>query len=218
MNNTVIFFENKHEVILPDEFRNDDNRFTESFVNYILDQYTQPGDIIFDPFAGYATTLIVCEKLNRVGYGIEIDKAKYEYGLTRLKQKDLLIHGDSLNLTKYNLPALDLILFSPPYMNKFYDRNPLRGELKQDNCYSKYLKDLLSIATSAWQMLKPGKHLIIEAANLLTDLGLTTLAWDIAALFQTKFPFIQEKVLHWGGGYSPDYDHSYCLIFRKNGE
>jgi DNA modification methylase len=215
MNNTVLFFENKHEELLPEEFRDDDNRFTEDFVQFVLEQYTKPGDIVFDPFAGYATTLIVCEKQNRVGYGIEVDRVKYEYGLTRLKRNDLLILGDSINLSKYNLPALDLILFSPPYMNRFYDRNPIRRELKQDNCYSNYLQDLLSIATSAWQLLKPGKHLIVEAANLVSDLGLTTLAWDIAALFREKFPFIQEKVLHWGGGYGAGYDHSYCLIFRK---
>jgi hypothetical protein len=216
MNNTVLFFENIHEELLPEEFRDEDVRFTDSFVQYILEQYTKSGGIVFDPFAGYATTLIVSEKLERVCYGIEVDRARYEYGLTKLKRKGLLFHGDSLNLSKYSIPALDLILFSPPYMNRFYDRNPLRGELKQDDCYSKYLQDLLSIATSAWQILKPGKHLIVEAANLVSDSGVTTLAWDIATLFKSKFPFIQEKVLHWGGGYGTGYDHSYCLIFRKN--
>ena len=216
MNNTVIFFENKHWEKLPEEYRDDDVRFTESFVQYILEQYTKPGDIVLDPFAGYATTLIVCENLNRGCYGIEVDSARYEYGLTRLKRKDRFIQGDSLHLSKYSIPALDLILFSPPYMNRFYHRNPLRGELKQDNCYSNYLQDLLSIAINAWQLLKPGKHLIVEAANLVSDSGVTTLAWDIAALFSTKFPFIKENVLHWGGGYGVGYDHSYCLIFRKN--
>lgn len=216
MNNTVLYFENKHEEQLPDEFREADIRYTESFVQYILEQYTAPGDTVLDPFAGYATTLIVSEKLNRIGYGIELDSARYAYGLTKLKNKDLLIHGDSLKLSAYNLPALDLILFSPPYMNMFYDRNPLRRELKQDDCYSKYLQDLLSVAASAWKLLRPGKHLIVEAANLMNDSGVTTLAWDIAALFRTEFPFIQEKVLHWGGGYGAGYDHSYCLIFRKD--
>lgn len=217
MNNTVLFFENKNDELLPEEFRHEDIRFAEGFVQYILEQYTKSGDIVFDPFAGYATTLIVSEQLHRVCYGIEADRARYEYGLTRLKRKDLLIHGDSLNFSKYGIPTLDLILFSPPYMNESYDRNPLRGELKQDDCYSKYLQDLLSIATSAWHILKPGKHLIVEAANLVGDSGVTTLAWDIATLFKAEFPFIKEKVLHWGGGYGPGYDHSYCLIFRKDG-
>ncbi len=217
MNNTVLFFENKNNEQLPEEFRDEDIRYTESFVQYILEQYTHPGDLVFDPFAGYATTLIVCEQLNCVGYGIEADRARYEYGLTKLKNKDLLIHGDSLRLSAYDIPPLDLILFSPPYMNQSYDRNPLRGELQQEDCYSNYLQDLLAVATSAWHILKPGKHLIVEAANLENDWGVTTLAWDIGILFKAQFPFVKEKILHWGGGYGYGYDHSYCLIFRKDG-
>lgn len=102
-------------------------------------------------------------------------------------------------------------------MNKSYDRNPLRGELKQDDCYLKYLQDLLSITKSVWHILKPGKYLIVEAANFVGDSDVTTLAWDIASLFKAEFPFIKEKVLHWGSGYGSGYDHSYCLIFRKDG-
>ena len=217
MNNTVLFFENKNDELLPEEFRDEDIRFPETFVQYVLEQYTEPGDIVLDPFAGYATTLIVSERLNRICYGIEVDRARYEYGVTRLKRKELLIHGDSLKLSNYGIPTVDLILFSPPYMNKSYDRNPLRRELKQDDCYSKYLQDFLSIANSSWHLLKPGKYLIVEAANLEGYSGLTTLAWDIATLFKAEFPFIKEKVLHWGGGYGPGYDHSYCLIFKKDG-
>ena len=216
MNKTVLFFDNKNDELLPEEFRHEDIRFADSFVRYILEQYTEAEDIVFDPFAGYATTMVVSEQLKRVCYGIEADRARYEFGLTRLKNKDLLIHGDSLNLSKLDIPRLDLILFSPPYMHASYDRNPLRGELKQDDCYSEYLQDLLSITTSAWHLLKPGKHLIIEAANLEGDSGVTTLAWDIATLFKAEFPFIKEKVIHWGGGYGSGYEHSYCLIFRKD--
>ena len=217
MNNTVLFFDNKNDELLPEEFREEDFRFSEDFVRYILEQYTEPGDIVFDPFAGYATTLIVSEQLDLICYGIELERARYEYGLTRLKRQDLLIHGDSLHLSEYGIPEVDLILFSPPYMNRFYDRNPLRRELKQDDCYSKYLQDLLSIATNAWCLLNPGKHLIVEAANLEGNWGLTTLAWDITTHFKAEFPFIKEKILHWGGGYGPGYDHSYLLIFRKDG-
>ena len=49
----------------------------------------------------------------------------------------------------------------------------------------------------------------------LGDSGVTTLAWDIATLFKAEFPFIKEKVLHWGGGYGYGYDHSYMPHFQK---
>ena len=51
MNNTVLFFENKNDEPLPEEFRHADIRFAEGFVQYILEQYTKSGDIVLDPFA-----------------------------------------------------------------------------------------------------------------------------------------------------------------------
>lgn len=39
----------------------------------ILGDYTEPDEVIFDPFLGSGTTLIACEKLGRTCHGIEIN-------------------------------------------------------------------------------------------------------------------------------------------------
>jgi len=38
---------------------------------HIIKNFTNPGDIVSDPFLGLGTTLLACEQLNRVCYGIE---------------------------------------------------------------------------------------------------------------------------------------------------
>jgi hypothetical protein len=48
---------------LPPQFRNDDVRFSEQLVEHFLQHFTQVGDVVFDPFAGFGTTLLVAEAL-----------------------------------------------------------------------------------------------------------------------------------------------------------
>ena len=52
---------------------------------------TEVGDIVFDPFAGTGTTLVVAEQLKRKSIGIEIDKNNVEGlkdRLERMSQSD----------------------------------------------------------------------------------------------------------------------------------
>src|SRR5262245_19708125 len=50
----------------------DDVHFTESLVEAVLSEYTSPGDVVLDPFAGYGTTLVVAERMGRTAIGVEI--------------------------------------------------------------------------------------------------------------------------------------------------
>ncbi len=46
---------------------------------------TNPGDCVFDPFAGTGTTLVVASQLSRVGVGVEKDAVNYDYIEARLQ-------------------------------------------------------------------------------------------------------------------------------------
>jgi DNA modification methylase len=39
----------------------------------LITHWTEKGDIVFDPFSGSGTTLMACEQLNRISYGLEIE-------------------------------------------------------------------------------------------------------------------------------------------------
>lgn len=47
--------------------------FPEQLVENCLRLTTEPGDLVYDPFAGSGTTLLVSERLGRISYGTEID-------------------------------------------------------------------------------------------------------------------------------------------------
>lgn len=52
----------------------------------IIQSFTQPNDLVLDPFAGTGTTLIACLKNQRRCIGIEIDVEKVKLIKGRIKQ------------------------------------------------------------------------------------------------------------------------------------
>ncbi len=215
---TYLRLSNVQEKELPAEFRGDDVRFSESLAEYFIQQYSQPGDVVFDPFAGFGTTLRVAERLDRLAYGLEFEPRRFEYARTLLQHPDHLIHGDSRLLGEYALPLFDLSLTSPPYMSKNDREDPFTGYTQPGSGYTAYLRDLQHIFAQMRRLMKPGARLVIEASNLKGRSGVTTLAWDIANVVGQVLIFEGEMVIEWEAPYGYGYDHSYALVFSWDGK
>jgi hypothetical protein len=212
--------QNKHQRELPLEFNGSDIRFSEVLVEHFLADFTREGDIVFDPFAGFGTTVHVAESMNRIGFGVEVDRAKCEYAWSILNRPNNLIHGVVRRLVSFALPHFNFSLTSPPYMGNRVNgalctQNPLAGNSEEGGDYQRYLQDLQEIYRQMADMMMPESHLAIEVSNLKHANGITTLAWDIAAAMSEIFRFEGEIVVGWQDGYGYGYDHSYCLIFKK---
>lgn len=203
-----------NHIILPDEFQNDDVRFSDSVVEFFLKEFTNDGDVVFDPFAGYGTTLLIAESMKRIGYGIEYTGRKAEYIRGLLKRPDNLVHGDSRLLLGYELPPFDLCFTSPPYTNKEDDENPFTDYSERDYEYSSYLRDIKHIFAQVSQKMKPSAHVVIEVSNLKRRREVTPLAWDIAREVSQVLHFDGEIILCWDNN-SYGYNHGYCLVFSK---
>ncbi len=197
--------------------RYNDVRYSESLVEYFLRQFTQENDVIFDPFAGFGTTLLVAESMKRIPFGLEFDERRVWYVQALLKNPDNLIKGDARQLPSYNLPAFDFSMTSPPYMGKYDRENPLTAYTTQGNGYEAYLQDIRDIYLQVKQIMKPNARVVIEVSNLKGASGLTTLAWDIGRAVAQVLHFEGEVIVGWEDGYSSGYNHSYCLIYSKPG-
>ena len=119
---TYINLKNKNRFELPAKFQHDDVRYSESLVEYFLQQFTSENEVVFDPFVGFGTTLLVAESMKRVPFGIEFDEQRMQYVQSLLKQHGNLIKGDARRLLSYNLPAFD---FSIPRRTTLIE-NPTR--------------------------------------------------------------------------------------------
>ena len=211
---TWLQFSRGNKTELPSRFRHEDVRASDNMLAFLINKFTEPGQVVFDPFAGFGTTLLVAEELGRIGYGIEYSKPKADYIHGLLAHSEHLIHGDSRNLAEYDIPPIDLCLTSPPYTNESDTENPFVDYRQKGFDYPSYLQEMGRIFSQVAGKMKPSGHLVIEASNLKKNGQVTTLAWDIAREVSRIFHFEGETILCWDQyGYS--YNHSYCLVFSK---
>lgn len=203
-----------NKIVLPARFRQENVRCADSFVAYCVNEFTEKGQVVFDPFAGYGTTLLIAEEFGRLGYGVEYSQSKANYVQGLLEHPEHLIHGDSRRLSEYDLPLIDLCLTSPPYTNRSDTENPFVDYRQKGFDYPSYLQEMGNIFSQVAQNMRPSGRLVIEASNLKKDGEVTTLAWDIAREVSQFFRFEGETILCWDE-YGYGYNHSYCLVFSN---
>lgn len=197
---------------LPPEMAGDDVRFPESLVAHFVAAYTTPGAVVFDPFAGFGTTLRAAERMGRQGWGLEYDARRAAFARAGLAAPERLIHGDARALADYAFPAVDLALSSPPYMLREDPENPLTAYTTPGAGYAAYLRDLQAVYALLAGRLAPDGRVVIEVANLKSDAGVTPLAWDVARHVGAVLAFEGEVVIGWDA-YGYGYDHSYALVY-----
>lgn len=198
---------------LPAVFQDDDVRYPESLVEYFLEEFTNVGDVILDPFAGFGTTLLVAERMGRIPFGVEIDQERVNFVRSILSNPDNISHGDSRLLGNLDLPAIDFSITSPPYMTKDnHPEDPFTGYKATGKGYNAYLRDIRSIYQQLRKHMKPMGKAVLEVSNLKWENQVTTLAWDIGREISQVLHFDGEVIVCWDK-YGYGYDHSYCLVF-----
>ncbi|MFZ5855194.1 MAG: TRM11 family SAM-dependent methyltransferase [Chloroflexota bacterium] len=210
---TYIHLKMSNQYPLPSVFQDDDVRYPESLVEHFLEEYTHVGDVIFDPFAGFGTTLLVAERMGRIPLGVEIEQNRVDFVRSKLSNSGNIIQGDSRVLATIDLPAIDFSITSPPYMTKNnHPENPFTGYKAKGKGYKAYLRDIHSIYEQLRKHMKSTGMVVVEVSNLKVDGQVTTLAWDIGQEISQVLHFNGEVIVCWDK-YGYGYDHSYCLVF-----
>ena len=198
--------DSKHEIRFPKEFAK----------KFIL-EFTKKGDFILDPFAGFGTTLFAAQDNGRIGIGIEYNSKRCDYIKKRLKLPGRIINGDSTKLDSINLPKMDFLLTSPPYMRYFDKENPLSNYTKKGN-YKNYLTGIGKIFSKIKKVMKRNSFIVVEASNTFGKSQLMTpLAWDLGKEI-SKYFFLEREIVYCHkekDSSSNGKNHSYCLIFRN---
>ncbi|MBU0778416.1 hypothetical protein KKF82_09180 [Patescibacteria group bacterium] len=96
-----------------------------NLLRWILENYTEPGEVVLDPMAGTGSTIILATLMGRHGIAVEYeprfcDMIRANMELTERqttltpKGRMTCIHGDARELSKL-LSGMDTIITSPPY-------------------------------------------------------------------------------------------------------
>ena len=193
--------------------------FTESLAALVIEEFTTPGDLVLDPFAGFGTTLYVAERLDRRALGVELLPERAHRLTSRLSDAAVITTGDARHLTALlaGQAAGDvaLVLTSPPYMTRNdHPENPLDGYATTTGDYESYLAEIGGVFAQVATLLRPGGHAVVNVANIQHRGVLTPLAWDMAAVIARELTLVQECYLAWDRQ-PVDISGDYCLVFQR---
>lgn len=184
----------------------EDVHMVASIVDHVIERCTAPGDLVFDPFAGFGTTLARAVALGRTALGIELLPERVETVQASLTAAHV-IEGDARELLRivreHRVSAVDgsaqLVLTSPPYMTAtHHDADPLLAYEHDGGDYTRYLAELGLVAAQCAKIVKPGGYVVWNVADILhmgetthlirdcgdvlarhlTPVGVTQIVWD----------------------------------------
>ncbi|SFQ68270.1 DNA methylase [Variovorax sp. OK605] len=193
-------------------------------------QFSRPGETVFDPFAGFGTTLLAARLEDRLAVGCEVDAQRVELARERLARHGLghgvaLLHGSCDALQGAALPPLDLCLTNVPYFGCRWPGADAASQLYDSRSYAQHLDGLRDVFHSVRADLREGGHCIAMVENVRLGDRVLPLAFDLARILGALFTMVEERVLvypHAGdddtASARTDRRHEYALVFRKQRE
>ena len=177
-----------------------------ALVDHVIERCTRPGELVFDPFAGFGTTLERAAALGRAALGIELLPERVA-GIRERVPGAHVIEGDARELLRLldrdgaprSGAPVSLVLTSPPYMTaRDHEANPLTAYERDGGDYGRYLAELGLVAAQCARLVAPGgtvvwnvadihhaghtTHLIRDCTRVLgrhlTPVGNTEIVWD----------------------------------------
>jgi adenine-specific DNA-methyltransferase len=149
---------------------------TPSYVIWnVVHRFTEPDDLVLDPFCGSGTTLDVCTDLERRSVGFDLAPSRPD-----IQQAD----ARSLPLKQR---SVDLVFMDPPYAdNLAYSDDPrCIGKLKADGRYQRAMR--LALAESA-RVLREGKVLAVYVCDVFQKgRGFFPLGFELFQLAREHF-------------------------------
>lgn len=179
----------------------EDVHMVPAIVDHVIERLSSPGDFVFDPFAGFGTTLQRAVRLGRRAAGIELLPERVEYMRRRIPEA-WVTTADARDLgpvLRLFAGTVDLIVSSPPYMTMtHHDADPLTGYEAGGGDYARYLRELGRVAAQCARVVAPGGHVVWNVADIhhrgvttrliddcarvlgahLTPVGVTEIVWD----------------------------------------
>lgn len=190
---------------------------TPGLVDEVIENLSAPGDLVFDPFAGFGTTLLRAVALGRRGFGIELlpDRVAHVHEQCPAAR---IIEGDARELVP-QLTRLHghvaLSLSSPPYMTAtHHDEDPLTAYESLGGDYQRYLYELGLIAAEHARLLKPGGYLVWNVADIFHQGHHTRLIDDCASLLDAHLHRVAIRDIEWDQ-LPHDLTRDALVVFRR---
>lgn len=221
----------------------DDSRI--DVLRRLINIFTNPEEIVLDPFMGTGNTLLAANALGRMAIGFEINERCISAAnemLKSYKESYQIIHDSCININQYLYEeSVDLCVTSLPCWNmlnpkhtdhkKYKDLNALKKSIGYTNSYALYLNNLAKAFSGVYEVLKPDKECIVIVMDRRKRNRFYSLHIDLTNIM-ADIGFALEDLIIWdrrmGNSILRAVDntcifklnivHEYICIFRKMSE
>jgi DNA modification methylase len=193
----------------------DSVHFPTRLAEQVIGRFSSVGDLVLDPFAGYGTTALVAARMGRRSIAVELLPERADIIRARVGERGRVIVGDARDLRALVRAPIDLCFTSPPYMSRTgHPENPLTGYRTLDGDYATYLDDLEAVGNQVAALLKPGRHLVVNAATIDGSPEPTPLADDLGERLSRHLDRLPDLPIEWDA-LPPGISDDRCLVFVK---
>jgi SAM-dependent methyltransferase len=166
--------------------------FVPQIAQHAILRYTDPGDVVLDPFVGSGTTLQVATHYRRSSVGIDINPQNIETIETALRRQKVpdtwkALVGDTLDpsvqhhatqaITELGHDHAGLALVHPPYLDIIRFTN-LDGDLSGAESMLDFQASMLSLFCWLKEVVRPGGTVALVIGDLYTDSQLVPLGFE----------------------------------------
>lgn len=191
-----------------------------------IEEFSEEGQLVFDPFAGLGTTLLAAGMMGRESVGLELDKSRFDLLNRRIERhkEDLrcipqTVHGDAL-LANYP-DNVDLLVTNFPYYHA--SEKGSDGNLYNISDYKDYLATIENVVRKCEKSLAEGGYMIAFCENIrMANGNMLPQAYDICKILQQYFHLKEERIVLYNKPYNSADDitwtnraHEYVYIMKK---
>lgn len=189
----------------------------------LVSELSKPGDVVFDPFAGWGTTLVACSVEGRRGIGLEIDPTRVEQARQRLRAYpgQQMLCGDARK-PPLDPESVDLVLCDLPYFGTRVEvASAESGQMYALLDYDDYLGALDEAFGAVASVMRPGAYAVFAVQNRRIADRFVPLAWDAARVLGRHLTLGDERIhlYNWPvSGRDPmvsNRSHEYLLMATK---
>lgn len=217
------------------------SEFNPDLCKFIIQYWSEEGELIVDPFHGWGTRAAISNQLKRNYIGFDVSKVVNDdvknMMATQAKAKrwfngagvDLLMDlrlADGIKIPGIEKDSVDLVFSCPPYFNieKYESAD---GQLSDLNNYEEFMKLMHQGALRYFDVLKQDKYCVMVVGDWRENKELRLLSKDMIDAYTAAGFKMHDFIIHKlnsaavvGCGNFDDNNfvtksHEYILVFRK---
>jgi len=203
------------------------SKFSYDLCEFVYKYWSNPGDIILDPFMGWGIRGAVATTLGRKYIGYEISKTMFNKTSDFLKEFYTELHlSDGCKIEEIQKESINLIFTCPPYWD-IEKYESIENQLSDYKTYEEFLNKLEEGFKRYYEVLITNSFCIFVVADFrkngfrnfhgdTINLALKSgfILWDIM-VNELSSPFVWTQIAKCDNQKYTSKSHEYVLVFKK---